>query len=161
MWNFGEIRLKSAYGSTGCYERSVHTCTVRGLAFSALPMQILWCLKFTHQLLRFFCTWWWFPQFCSACRVETCVSTALVSCFLLLRRFDLGDRVFVECFTTCSWIPIARFSVVGSSGGASGHGVRFAGTVTSKGGSITHLSHVQTNINSNAEERKSLIGKQK
>ena len=69
----------------------------------------------------------------------------LVSCFLLLRRFDLDVRVFVVCFTMGSWLPITSFSLAGSSGGASGHGVCFDGTVISKGGSIIHLHDVQTN----------------
>lgn len=79
-------------------------------------------------------------QFCSECLAETCVSTNFASCFLLLRelRLDLGDRVFVGCLTGCSWL-ITIFSLEGSSGGASGHGVRLDGTVISKGGSIIHL----------------------
>lgn len=76
--------------------------------------------------------------------METCVSV-LVSCFLLLRRFDLDVRVFVLCFTMGSWMPITGFSLAGSSGGASGHGVRFDGTVISKGGSIIHLHNLQAN----------------
>ena len=44
-----------------------------------------------------------------------------------------------------SWMPITGFSLAGSSGGASGHGVCFDGTVISKGGSIIHLHDVQTN----------------
>lgn len=38
----------------------------------------------------------------------------------------------------CSCI-VTNFSPEGSSGGTSGHGVRFAGTVTSSGGSMIHL----------------------
>lgn len=68
------------------------------------------------------------------------MSTIFVSRFLLLRvRLDLGVRVFEECFAICSWTPVTTFSVDGSSGGASGQGVRFDGTVISKGGSIIHL----------------------
>jgi hypothetical protein len=79
-------------------------------------------------------------QFCSECLAETCVSANTTSCFLLLLelRFDLGDRVFEERLAVCSWLTDI-FSLEGSSGGASGHGVRFDGTVISKGGSIIHL----------------------
>lgn len=93
------------------------------------PMQALW-----HPVFEIY-------QFLSLC---TCVSTVRVSCFRLLRRFDLGDRVLVECLAAMfSCVVIGSVSAVGSSGGTSGHGVRFAGTVTSKGGSITHLiNHV-------------------
>ena len=81
-------------------------------------------------------------QFCSECLTGSCVSTIFVSCFLLLLelRLDLGVRVFGECFTVCSWTPTTTFSLDGSSGGASGHGVRFDGTVISKGGSTIHLN---------------------
>lgn len=68
------------------------------------------------------------------------MSAVLVSCFLLLRRFL--DLVFVECFTECSSLEADICSFDGSSGGESGHGVRFDGTVTSKGGSIIHLYEV-------------------
>lgn len=81
-------------------------------------------------------------QFCSECLTGSCVSTIFVSCFLLLRelRLDLGVRVLGECFTLCSWTPTTTFSLDGSSGGASGQGVRFDGTVISKGGSTIHLN---------------------
>ena len=77
-------------------------------------------------------------QFCSECLVETCVSTNFASCFLLLLRFDRGDRVFGERLIVCSWL-IVNFLLEGSSGGASGHRVCFDGTVISNGGSIIHL----------------------
>ena len=74
---------------------------------------------------------------------ETCGSAVLDSCFLLLRElcFDLDARDFACRFSVCSWILIS-FTLDGSSGGASGHGVRLAGTVTSKGGSIIHLNKI-------------------
>ena len=82
---------------------------------------------------------------CSEC-VETCTPITLVSCFLLLLlRLDLGVLVFVVCVFDCSSVPATNtfsFSLDGSSGGESGHGVRFDGTVMSKGGSITHLHEI-------------------
>lgn len=42
-------------------------------------------------------------------------------------------------------MPIDTFSLDGSSGGSSGHGVRFDGTVISKGVSIIHLYKVASN----------------
>ena len=105
-------------------------------------------LKFTRQHL-------WLVlklpfQFCSEFVVETCVPTNFASCFLLLLElcFDLGDLVFGECLTACSWLIViflleGSSGVIllfeGSSGGASGHGVRFDGMVISNGWSIIHL----------------------
>ena len=66
-----------------------------------------------------------------------------MSCFLLLLlRRDLGDLVLVEGLFVCSCVPVKIFSLNGSSGGASGHGVRFDGIVMSKGGSIIHLHKI-------------------
>ena len=75
--------------------------------------------------------------------VEACTPITLVSCLLLLLlRLDLGVLVLVECLFVCSCVPIDTSSLDGSSGGASGHGVRFDGTVMSKGGSIIHLHEI-------------------
>lgn len=84
----------------------------------------------------------------SECLTGSCGSTIFVSRFLLLRelRLDLDVRVFEECFTMCSWTPVNTFSLDGSSGGASGHGVRFDGMVISKGGSIIHLYKTRKKI---------------
>lgn len=69
-----------------------------------------------------------------------------MSCFLLLRAcLDLEVLVFVECLVVCSCVPISTFSLTGCSGGESGHGVRFDGTVISKGGSIIHLHEITSN----------------
>lgn len=76
-----------------------------------------------------------------------------MSCFLLLLlRRDLGDLVLVEGLFVCSCVLVKTFSLDGSSGGASGHGLRFDGIVMSKGGSIIHLhkiieSYSHTDIN--------------
>lgn len=80
-------------------------------------------------------------QFCSVCLAVACMSIIFVSRFLLLRElfFTLVVRIFVECFTMRSSTPVSTFPSDGSSGGASGHGVRFDGTVISKGGSMVHL----------------------
>ena len=84
-------------------------------------------------------------QFFSEC-VETCTPITLASCFLLLRvRLDLDVLVFVECLVVWSCVPSSSFSLIGSWGGASGHGVRFDGTVMSRGGSITHLHEIASN----------------
>lgn len=84
-------------------------------------------------------------QFCSEC-VETCTPITLASCFLLLRvRLDLDVLVFVECLVVWSCVPSSSFSLIGSWGGASGHGVRFDGTVMSRGGSIIHLHEIASN----------------
>lgn len=91
-------------------------------------------------------------QCCSEC-VETCTPINLVSCFLLLRlRLDVDVLVLVECLVTCSCVPISTFSLIGSSGGAFGHGERFDGTVTSRGGSIIHLHEIVSNIQVYAEK---------
>lgn len=89
-------------------------------------------------------------QFCSECLVETCVSINFDSCLLPLLRFDLDDRVFV-CLRVCSEMLITGFSIVGSSGGTSGHGVRFDGTVISKGGSMIHLHTAQSSRSKNTK----------
>lgn len=60
------------------------------------------------------------------------------ACFLFPRELRFLDRVLGGRFSVCSCI-VTSFSPEGSSGGASGHGVRFAGTVTSSGGSMIHL----------------------
>lgn len=81
-------------------------------------------------------------QILSGCLVETCVSTVLVSCFLFREPRLLEDLVFGGRFVGCSWIAVTtefNFSTDGSSGGTSGQGVRFDGTVISRGGSIIHL----------------------
>jgi hypothetical protein len=57
---------------------------------------------------------------------------------LLELRFDLGDRDFEERLAVCSWLADI-FSLEGSSGRVSGHGVRFDGIVISKSGPIIHL----------------------
>lgn len=74
----------------------------------------------------------------------------LATCFLFL-ELRLLDRGFVVRFSVFSWMLI-NFSAVGSSGGASGHGVRFAGIVTSKGGSIIHLHKIEY-LNDNQDSR--------
>lgn len=87
-------------------------------------------------------------HFSSACLPETCVSTILDSCFLLRREVCLGlvtRLALVGRFSFCSWVLIT-LSLDGSSGGASGHGVCFAGTVISKGGLIIHLYAVKNNV---------------
>ena len=114
------------------------------ICFSSLPSKFFWTLKassfkFTQHLYISDVPWLIF-QFCSECLTGSCVSTIFVSCFLFRElRLDLDDRVFEECFTVCSWTSVTTFSLDGSSGGASGHGVCFDGTVISKGGSIIHL----------------------
>lgn len=136
--------------STGPLWQVLPTCTpLRPSDY--VPHQIQFLLMLKNHALNF--TLVYIPraflvqvfQFCSECFVAASVSATLVSCFLLLRRFDLDVRFFVECFTVCSWMACTTFSLDGSSGGASGHGVRFDGTVTSKGGSIIHLWKQQTN----------------
>lgn len=96
------------------------------------------CLKLKQQqhCLTSFAQWGFYSS--SETFAETCRSAVLDSCFLLPRElcFDLDGRL---CrFSVCSWMLVS-FTLDGSSGGASGHGVRLAGTVTSKGGSIIHL----------------------
>lgn len=69
--------------------------------------------------------------------VEMFSSTLFATCFLFL-ELRLLVRGFAVRFSMFSSL-LTNFSTEGSSGGASGHGVRFAGTVTSRGGSIIHL----------------------
>ena len=73
-------------------------------------------------------------------------------------RFDLGVRVFVARFSVMlSWVTmVVVFSGLdGSSRGTSGHGVRFAGMVTSNGGSMVHLYHKRKETN--AQDRMHLV----
>lgn len=84
---------------------------------------------------------------CSPEFLAECVSTTLDSRFFLLLelRFDLRGRVFVPGFSLFSSVAIV-VSLDGSSGGASGHGVRFDGTVTSIGVSMIHLHDIEVNF---------------
>lgn len=71
--------------------------------------------------------------------METRSSNTLGTRFLLLRELRFLDLLATR-FSVFSGMLIAFTTGVGSSGGASGHGVCFAGTVTSNGGSIIHLN---------------------
>lgn len=75
----------------------------------------------------------------SSCKSDMRVS-ACGSRFFLLRelRLDLEDLPFFETRFSTRLLSFA-ICLNGRSGGASGHGVRFAGTTISRGGSITHL----------------------
>lgn len=85
------------------------------------------------------------------CPSETCASPVWDSRFRLILElcFLVARDVLVGRLSVRSWI-IFKFSFDGSSGGASGHGVRLAGTVISRGGSIIHLHawiYIRLNVN--------------
>lgn len=140
--NIWKLDGLNKYVCINCYGKGCHLIfTKQGWSCSS---QTWWCWR--HD---YFCRWVSINNgdshpiqdlyyFSMEFLVEMFSSAFFATCFLFLELRLLVRGFAVRFSMLFSWL-LTNFSTVGSSGGASGHGVRFAGTVTSSGGSIIHL----------------------